>query len=122
MKKLILAILLLVATPLFAGGPTGTPVYTVSPTTELFVVGSTTVTTAGTATALGTSTAIREVLMQAKRTNTGRIYVGDSTITNDDTKGVYLDAGDTLKMYVNDMTVVYLNANTSGEGITYLAW
>ncbi len=99
----------------------GTPVYQKTPQFEQTLNnGAKNVTTAGTAVQLSTSSLpCEELLIQAKRTNTGRIYVGGLGITNDDTTGVYLLAGQTIPMTPQNLNRVYLNSSVNGEGVTY---
>lgn len=124
MKKIFLimiAICSMVAVNVFAGA-TGQPMYIVNPTNEVLVTGVKNVTVAGTAVALGTAKNVREILIQAKRTNTGRIYIGPSTVLTNDTNGIYLDKGDSFRLFHTDMTQIYINSTVNGEGVTYLAW
>lgn len=80
------------------------------------------VTTAGTALVLGAATDVREVLIQAKRTNTGQIYVGPSTVANNNTNGIFLEKGQFIKFYCTSLADVYINSTLNGEGVTYLYW
>lgn len=57
--------------------------------------GSKTVTTAGTRLALASTTACKSVVVQAKRSSTGYIYVGGATVSA--TSGVALTAGESLR-------------------------
>ena len=83
-------------------------------------IGAKNVTTAGTAVALAAATPCTSVLIQAKRSNGGRIYVGGSTIANDDTGGVFLETGDVMSIDTTDLSNIYLNSTVSGEGVTYI--
>lgn len=65
------------------------------------------------------STPCTEVLIQAKRNNTGRIYWGGPNVPSDDTGGVYLLAGDGVSLQVQNLNQVHLNATVGGEGVTY---
>lgn len=98
--------------------------YTAQPyTSEVFSTGQKNVTTAGTRVALVSSaTPTIQVLIQAKRTNTGRIYVGGSTVTNDDTTGIYLNAGDGIVIETTDVSKLYINSTVNGEGVTFVYW
>lgn len=80
--------------------------------------GSTTVTTAGTAVPLSSSTSIREVIVQAKRANTGVIYVGGSSV--DSTRGRVLVPGQASEIIsIDNLSKVYVDADNNGEGVTW---
>lgn len=78
-----------------------------------------TVTTAGTAEALAASTAVKSVVIRALLSNTGVIYVGDSSVSS--SNGIELQAGDAITIEIDDLAKVYLDASVSGEGVSYLA-
>lgn len=81
------------------------------------------VTTAGTAVSLvAATTPCREVLIQAKRTNTGVIFIGPSSVLNNYTNGVYLEKGDSVRFFCTDLLELYVNSTVNGEGVTYLYW
>lgn len=102
---------------------TGTIVTTEGPRAEATIkTGAMNVTTAGTAVSLGAITGIREVIIQAKRTNGGIIYVGPSTVHNNDTDGIYLSKGEALHLYCTTLSDVYINSTVNGEGVTFLYW
>ena len=84
--------------------------------------GAMTVTMAGTAVAIGSATDVREVLIQAKRTNSGQIYVGPVGVLNDNTNGVCLEKTDFVKFYCTTLADIYINATVSKEGVTFLYW
>jgi hypothetical protein len=85
------------------------------------VDGQKNVSTAGTAVCLvSESTPCAGVIIQAKRTNTGRIYVGGVAVPNNDTGGVYLAAGDVLTIQESqNLNQHYLNSTVDNEGVTY---
>lgn len=85
------------------------------------VDGQKNVTTAGTAVCLvSESTPCAGVIIQAKRTNTGRIYVGGVAVPNNDTGGIYLSAGDVLTIQESqNLNQHYLNSTAHNEGVTY---
>ena len=102
---------------------TGTVVNPVLPIdTSSLKTGTKVVTTAGTAVALGTETGMHELLIQAKRTNAGIIFVGPSTVLNNDTNGIYLSKGEALHLYCNSLAEIYINSTVNGEGVTFLYW
>jgi len=80
--------------------------------------GQKTVTAAGTAEVLATTTAIISVTIKALRANTGNIYVGDSGV--DSANGHVLERGASVSMDVDDLADVYIDADTNGEGVSYL--
>lgn len=85
--------------------------------------GNKNVTTAGTAVPLvSVSTPTTGIIIQAKRGNTGRIYVGGPAIKNDDTIGTYLSAGDSMYLSTPNLNLLYLNSSVDGEGATYSYW
>jgi len=77
------------------------------------------VTTAGTRAVLGTSQAILSITITAKLTNTGNIYVGNSSVTS--SNGAILSAGDSLSLDTNDISNVYIDSDVNGEGVSYIA-
>lgn len=81
--------------------------------------GKATVSTAGTRVVLASAQAITSVTVKALSTNTGLIYVGNSTVAS--TNGFQLSAGDSVSMDVTDLSTVYLDCAVSGEGVSYLA-
>lgn len=84
------------------------------------------VTTAGDAEVLiATSTVVNSVLIYAKSTNTGYIYVGDAGVTS--LLGIPLDAGESISFGTSsddksNLTDIYLDSSVDGEGVlfTYL--
>jgi len=102
---------------------TGTIVTTEGPRYSATLnTGSKIVTTAGTAEPLGTATNVREVLIQAKRNNTGQIYIGPVGVHNDNSDGICLDKTDYVKFYCSSLSEIYVNSTVNGEGVTYLYW
>lgn len=78
-----------------------------------------TVTTAGTRVALAGSTSIKSVSVKALSTNTGKIYLGNSTVAS--TNGMQLDAGDSATVEIDNLSKVFIDSDVNGEGVTYLA-
>lgn len=83
------------------------------------VTGQTNVTTAGTRVALGASTAILGVVIRAKLTNTGLIYVGNSSVTS--SNGYILDRGSAVTVNVDNLADISIDSSVSGEGVSYMA-
>lgn len=83
--------------------------------------GSKNVTTAGTRVTLASTTACKSVVVMAKLTNTGKIYVGGATVSS--TSGIELAAGETISLDVSDLASVQIDSSVNGEGVkfTYVA-
>lgn len=81
--------------------------------------GKKTVTTAGTRVTLASSTTVQSVTIKALASNTGTIYVGDTSVAS--TNGFQLSAGETVSLDLTNLNTVNLDASVSGEGVTYLA-
>jgi hypothetical protein len=77
------------------------------------------VTTAGTRVQLP-SIACNEVTIIAKRTNTGDIYVGGSTVSST-VYGADLQAKDSITIKVSNANLIYIDSSVNGEGISYVA-
>lgn len=80
--------------------------------------GKKTVTTAGTRVALASSQAVKSVVIKALQTNTGYIYVGDSSVAS--TNGFQLLAGDTVSLDIANLSTVNIDSSVNGEGVTYI--
>lgn len=96
---------------------------------ETIISSSKTVTTAGTAVALGASTVkCHEVQIQPKQSNTGKIFVGGSTITNTGSNGFVFDvpvAGTTppaVSWSITNLGQLYINSTVNGEGVNINYW
>jgi hypothetical protein len=91
---------------------------------------SKTVTTAGVAERLKPSEFKAEAaVIQAKSTNTGKIYVGGRGVLNNESDGgCYLEAGqcynlpDSATRSVFNLSEVWINSETNGEGVNVNAW
>lgn len=79
------------------------------------------VTTAGTAVALATTTAIKRVYIQAETDNTGVIVVGGSTVVASlaTRRGITLNAGDCITLDIDDLADVYIDSTVNGDGVTF---
>jgi hypothetical protein len=83
------------------------------------ISGAKTVTTAGTAEALG-SGIFKALTIIPKVANTGQVYVGGSDVASATNDG--LDAGDTLVLGDGrglSLSSVYIDVDTSGEGVDF---
>jgi len=85
--------------------------------------GQKTVTTAGTAVALGSQQISGALMVKALLANTGNVFVGndgagDVTSAN----GMELDAGEVIIFgYVGNLSTIMVDSATSGEGVAWLA-
>lgn len=78
---------------------------------------------AGTAERLVSSnTFARKVTIMAEVDNTGYVVVGDSTVVAalGTRKGIPLSAGTSITMYVSDLYGIWLDVETSGDGVTFI--
>lgn len=74
---------------------------------------------AGTAESLGVSTALYSDLhIKALSTNTGTVFVGDSSVTS--ATGYPLSSGDEIVLRISDLSAVYVDVDTDGEGVAYI--
>lgn len=93
---------------------------TVTTTPATVYNGQKAVTTAGTAEALGSSTTLTAgVTVKALAANTNNVYVGDSSV--DSSNGYVLDAGESVFIEVDDLAKVFIDVDTNGEGVSYIA-
>ena len=81
--------------------------------------GSQTVTTAGTRVQLTTTaTPCRLVNIFAKAGNTGNIFVGGSTVSS--ARGIVLEQARSTDWFpIDDLSKVYIDAATNGDGVQY---
>lgn len=79
--------------------------------------GKTTVTAAGTRVPLG-SGAIKSVTLRALVTNTGLIYVGNTTVSS--ANGFQLSKSETVSLDIDDLAKVNIDSSVNGEGVTYI--
>lgn len=81
--------------------------------------GSKSVASAGTAEALGGDQVYKKITIIANTTNTGLIYVGDSTV--DSTHGLILPAGGCSPdlEFVNT-NAIYIDSSVNGEGVSWV--
>lgn len=80
--------------------------------------GSKDVSSAGTAEKLvSSSTPCKEVIIVAKSDNTGKIYVGGSSVSSSD--GAFIFAGATMRISIDDVSSIWIDADTSNEGVQF---
>jgi hypothetical protein len=88
-----------------------------------FLSGSKTVTAAGTAEALASAALFRSLLVIAKDNNTGRVYLGGSTVASTTNRG--LAPGDSVELGTKgheiDLAQVFIDVDTSAEGVDFYA-
>jgi hypothetical protein len=80
--------------------------------------GKTTVATAGVRGTLAASQAVQSVTVKALSTNTGFVYVGNTSVSS--ANGFQLQAGESLSMDVANLNTVNLDVSVSGEGVSYV--
>ncbi len=78
--------------------------------------GQKTVTTAGTAVAVGGDIDAKEVIIMADPDNGGNVYIGDSAV---DSTGAKLPPGGILPAGNVNLSEIYIDADIDGEGISY---
>lgn len=85
------------------------------------VDGQKVVTTAATAVALGISTAIKRIYVQAETDNTGIIVIGSSTVVASlsTRRGIALNAGDSIVIEIDDLADLYIDSSVNGDGVTF---
>ena len=81
--------------------------------------GQTTIGVAGSAAVVKSTTTIKSITVKALVTNTGIVYVGDSSVDN--TNGYELEAGESISLDVSDTASVYVDVSVNGEGVSYIA-
>ncbi len=84
--------------------------------------GQKTVTTAGTAVALGTEQVAAPLLVKALDTNTGKIYLGnDGAGDVSSSNGLVLLANElVLFNWVGSLTSIMIDSSVNGEGVAWL--
>jgi len=81
--------------------------------------GATTVAVAGTRVALSTGVRCQRIMIKANVGNAGDIYVGGSTVSA--ANGYILDAAATLELWIGNANLLYIDAATASDGVTWLA-
>ena len=94
----------------------------VTETYNVLNTGRKTVTSGGTAEALGSSTRIYRLTVQAETDNTNNVAVGDSSVVAaaGSERGAILSAGSSVDIYAADLADVYVDSVTDGEGVTFI--
>ena len=81
-----------------------------------------TVSAAGIAEALAATQRVKALIVVAKISNTGQVYIGGSDVDSATNDG--LDAGDVLTIPVQnwlDLADVYIDVDTNGDGVDFYA-
>ena len=81
--------------------------------------GQVTVSTPGTRVALGEATDIISIVVKAKSTNVGNIYIGGSDVTS--SNGFILEPGDAISFDITGLASIYIDADNAGDGVSYFA-
>ena len=81
--------------------------------------GSKTVTTAGSRVQLSSiSIPCKKLTIQGLSSNTGAIYIGDSTVAS--SNGIFVYATQMYQLTPSNLNLVYLDSAVNGEGVIYL--
>lgn len=84
--------------------------------------GQTTVTTAGTEVALGAQLIGAPLMVKALTTNTGLVYVGESSSGVSSSTGMPLSAGEVVIFdFVGELGSIWVDSAVNGEGVAWLA-
>lgn len=75
------------------------------------------VTTAGTAEALGGDVTTKEIIVTAKDTNTGKVFIGGTGVSA--TSGMYIYPGQGERFSISNLNKIYIDVETDGEGVQY---
>jgi hypothetical protein len=78
----------------------------------------------GVAVAIGAAVKVKVVAVKARRANSGAVYVGSSTVTNDEsatTGGLQMDPGDLMMFAVDSLATFYVNG-AAGDGVSIVWW
>lgn len=79
--------------------------------------GAKTVASAGTAVALAAATTISKVIIRANEGNSGKIYVGGSSVSS--TSGAWLLPTESMELEIDDLAEVYIDADSDGDGVQF---
>lgn len=77
-----------------------------------------TVATAGTPVQLASSTAIKTVTIRSFSTNTGLMYVGNSTMTS--ASGFQLSPQETVSLDISNLSTIWIDSAVSGQSVSYV--
>ena len=86
----------------------------------MFKTGQKTVTTAGARVALGTDVVNSSLVIKADPANTGKIYIGDVTVTS--SNGFILTAGDQIIINeVGKLADIYIDGSANTQKVCWIA-
>lgn len=89
-----------------------------TPATTIYE-GQVTVTTAGTRVQLSVSSvSIRSVCIKAMTANTGKMYIGDVTVSA--SNGYEMPNDSSICMEINNLNLIYVDSSVNGEKVSYL--
>ncbi len=77
-----------------------------------------TVTSAGTAVQLASSSAIKTITIRSNSTNTSLIYVGTSSVAA--ANGFQLSPQETVSLDIANIGSIWIDAAVNGEGVSYI--
>jgi hypothetical protein len=80
-------------------------------------LGHGTVNVTGTAAAIAGATACKYVVIRAKDANTGVVSVGGTGVTTG--SGYFLNAGDSITLWIDDLAEVFVVSTVSGDDVDY---
>ena len=86
--------------------------------------GVTVLATTGTAVAIRAATPSGKAVIKARRANAGTVYLGTSTVTDDedpDTGGLQLDPGDFIVVSGTNLGDLWIDG-AAGDGVSYAWW
>ncbi len=64
------------------------------------------------------SVACKSAIIKALPANTGKVYVGDSTVAA--ANGFPLSAGEGFALAIDNLNRLYIDADVNGEGVAYI--
>lgn len=79
------------------------------------LAGEKTISTAGSAEELASDTDCSSVTIQAKKSNTDSVYIGD-----DSDQYLELDPGESISIAVNNLNLLYIDVEVDDEGVNYV--
>ena len=79
--------------------------------------GKITVSTPGSASALGVPTTTASITIRALASNTGKVYVGTASVSS--SNGFQLSPQETMSLDLNNLNKIWLDVDNAGEGVTY---
>lgn len=79
--------------------------------------GSKDVASAGTAVVLAADTTISRVVIRAKDSNTGKIFVGGSGVSS--SSGIWLVQTESQEIQIDNLIKVYIDAESDGDGVVF---